>query len=145
MAVQDYRQLEVWQEAMNLVTLVYQHTAKFPKEETYGLTNQLRRAAVSVPSNVAEGQGRRSTKEFLNHLSIARGSALEVQTQLEIARRLGCLNDQQVKELDQQLGTVIRLVNGLIRALDRKLKEPQDHLRPPTTVHRPPTTAGEPQ
>ncbi|NLE58773.1 MAG: four helix bundle protein [Planctomycetes bacterium] len=123
MAVQDYRQLEVWQKAMELVTLVYQHTKGFPKEEVYGLTSQLRRAAVSVPSNIAEGQGRRSTKEFLNHLSIARGSLLEVQTQLEIARRLSYLNEQQMKELDQQLGTVIRLLNGLMNALDRKIKE----------------------
>ena len=121
MAVQDFRQLEVWQEAMNLVTAVYQYSKGFPKEETYGLTNQLRRAAVSIPSNIAEGQGRRSTKEFLNFLSVARGSLLEVQTQTEIAKRLKYLAESEAKVLEQQAGTVIRLLNGLIRALERKL------------------------
>ncbi len=72
MAVQDYRELKVWQKAMDLVTVVYQYTKAFPKDEMYGLTSQLRWAAVSVPSNIAEGQGRRSTKEFLNQLSVAR-------------------------------------------------------------------------
>jgi four helix bundle protein len=121
MAVQDFRQLEVWQEAMNLVTAVYQYSRVFPKEETYGLTNQLRRAAVSIPSNIAEGQGRRSTKEFLNFLSVARGSLLEVQTQTEIAKRLKYLAEAETKLLEQKAGTVIRLLNGLIRALERKL------------------------
>ena len=121
MAVQDFRQLEVWQEAMNLVTAVYQYSKGFPKEETYGLTNQLRRATVSIPSNIAEGQGRRSTKEFLNFLSVARGSLLEVQTQTEIAKRLKYLAESEAKVLEQQAGTVIRLLNGLIRALERKL------------------------
>ena len=122
MAVQDYRQLEVWQEAMNLVILIYQHTSKFPKEETYGLTNQLRRAAVSVPSNIAEGQGRRSTKEFLNQLSVARGSLLELQTQVEIGKRLKYLAQPEAECLEEKVGTVIRLLNGLMRALDRKLQ-----------------------
>ncbi|MBI5759864.1 MAG: four helix bundle protein [Planctomycetales bacterium] len=122
MAVQDFRQLEVWQEAMNLVTAVYQYSKVFPKEETYGLTNQLHRAAVSIPSNIAEGQGRRSTKEFLNFLSVARGSLLEVQTQTEIAKRLKYLAEAETKLLEQQAGTVIRLLNGLIRALERKLE-----------------------
>ena len=121
MAVQDYRQLEVWQQAMELVIEVYRATVAFPKEETYGLTNQLRRAAVSVPSNIAEGQGRRTTKEFLNHLSIARGSLLEVQTQLEIALHLKYLKTDQVTNLEQRLGTVVRLLNGLMRSLDKKL------------------------
>ena len=121
MPLQDYRQLEVWQEAMNLVTLIYQSTAGFPREETYGLTNQLRRAAVSVPSNIAEGQGRRSTKEFLNQLSVARGSLLEVQTQVEISSRLKYLAADQVGGLEQRIGTVARLLNGLIRSLDRKV------------------------
>ncbi len=121
MPLQDYRQLEVWQEAMNLVTLIYQSTAGFPREEIYGLSNQLRRAAVSVPSNIAEGQGRRSTKEFLNQLSVARGSLLEVQTQVEISRRLKYLAAEQVNCLEQRIGTVVRLLNGLMRSLDRKV------------------------
>jgi four helix bundle protein len=120
MPVQDYRQLEVWQEAMNLVTLIYRSTAGFPREEAYGLTNQLRRAAVSVPSNIAEGQGRRSTKEFLNHLSVARGSLLEVQTQVEIGSRLQYVTADQVSHLEREIGTVVRLLNGLIRSLEQK-------------------------
>ncbi len=121
MAVQDYRELNVWQEAMDLVTLVYQHTRTFPKEETYGLTNQLRRAAVSVPSNIAEGQGRRSTKEFLNQLSVAHGSLLEAQTQVEISKRLCYFSMQTTGLIEDKIGTVIRLLNGLMRSLERKL------------------------
>lgn len=121
MAVQNFRDLEVWQKAMDLVTLVYQHTKIFPKEETYGLTNQVRRAAVSVPSNIAEGQGRRTTGEFLHHLSIARGSLLEVQTQIEIALRLQYLNPQGADQILNLSISVARLMNGLINALERKL------------------------
>lgn len=76
MAVRSYQELETWQVAMKLVAEVYRVTREFPKEEIYGLTNQPRRAAVSVPSNIAEGQGRNSTAEFLRHLSIARGVSL---------------------------------------------------------------------
>jgi four helix bundle protein len=123
MTVQDYRQLEVWQKAMDLVLLVYRCTAHFPKDEMYGLTNQLRRASVSIPSNIAEGQGRRTTKEFLHHLSIARGSALEVQTQAEIAKRLEYLTEDQAGKLDEAICVVIRLLNGLINALERKLQQ----------------------
>ena len=85
MTVKSYRQLIVWQKAMELVKYIYDLTKKFPKEELYGLTSQIRRAAVSVPSNIAEGQGRDSTKEFLHHLSIAYGSLMETETQGLIA------------------------------------------------------------
>ncbi len=120
MAVVSYEQLEVWQEAMDLVTRVCQQTARFPREEMYGLTSQVRRAAVSIPSNIAEGQGRRSTREFMNHLSIARGSLMEVQTQLEIAARLRLLTPPDHQILQDHTNTVGRLLNGLIRSLDRK-------------------------
>jgi len=120
MTVTHYEQLEVWQQAMELVALVYRRTQPFPKEEVYGLTSQLRRAAVSVPSNIAEGQGRRSTKEFLNHLSMARGSLMEVQTQAEIAKRLAFFAPAQHAEIRECTETVGRLLNGLIRALERK-------------------------
>ena len=79
MAVQSYRQLIVWQKALELVKIIYNLTNNFPKAEIYGLTSQVRRAAVSIPSNIAEGQGRDSTKEFLHHLSIAYGSLMEVE------------------------------------------------------------------
>ena len=121
MVVTSYEELEVWQEAMALVTLVYRHTMNFPKEEQYSLTTQLRRAAVSVPSNIAEGQGRRGTREFLNHLSIARGSLMEVKTQTEIARRLNYMTPQHHQSVNRSANTVGRLLNGLIRALEKKL------------------------
>ena len=80
MAVKSYRELMVWQKAIELVEAVYTATGSFPPQEVYGLTSQLRRAAVSVPSNIAEGQGRRSTAEFAHHLSIAYGSLCEIET-----------------------------------------------------------------
>src|SRR6185369_11593757 len=104
MAVQSYRQLVVWQKAMELVKLVYDLTRKFPKEELFGLTLQIRKAVVSVPSNIAEGQGRRSTREFTRHLSIAYGSLMETETQGMIAEMqlyilltsvLSCYSEQQ--------------------------------------------------
>ncbi len=79
-SVKSYRDLETWQKAMDLVQEIYLETKSFPKEETYGLSGQMRRAAVSIPSNIAEGQGRDSTKEFLHHLSIAYGSLCELET-----------------------------------------------------------------
>ena len=97
--MKGHRDLLVWQKAMQFVTDVYHDTAAFPKEEVYGLTNQLRRAAVSVPSNVAEGHGRRSKKEFHHFVSQARGSLLEVETQLEIARNLGYLSPKKALDL----------------------------------------------
>jgi four helix bundle protein len=87
-AVQHYRELIVWQKAMNLVEAVYRMTDEFPKKEIYGLASQIQRAAVSVPSNIAEGQGRSSTREFLHFLSMAQGSLMEVETQITIAERL---------------------------------------------------------
>jgi four helix bundle protein len=85
LAIQSFRDLRVWQAGMNLVTAVYQLTRTFPREELYSLTSQMRRAAVSVPSNMAEGHTRESSKEYLHHLSIAQASLAELQTQLEIA------------------------------------------------------------
>src|SRR5438105_4255886 len=121
MSVQSFRDLDVWKLAMDLVVMVYKHSGRFPKEETYGLTNQARRATVSIPSNIAEGQGRRSTKEFLNHLSIARGSLMEMQTQIEIAKRLLFLKPEAAEEILQFSGSVARLLNALMNALERKL------------------------
>jgi len=99
MAVTHYKDLIVWQKAIDLVCLIYETTKAFPKEEIYGLTNQLRRAAVSVPSNIAEGQARKSTAEFRHFLSIARGSMAELETQLIIASRLNYLNESRLKEI----------------------------------------------
>src|SRR6187401_1440650 len=88
MAVRNYRELKVWQHSIELSASIYQLTSGFPKEELYGLTSQMRRAAVSIPSNIAEGHSRESTKEYLHHLSFALGSLAELETQLVIAERL---------------------------------------------------------
>ena len=95
MQIKTYKELIVWQKAMDLAEAVHRLSKSFPKEELYGLTSQLRRAAVSVPSNIAEGQARQSTAEFRNFLSIAQGSLAEVETQLLLALRFGYLTQQQ--------------------------------------------------
>jgi four helix bundle protein len=117
--VKNYRELVAWQKAMDLVTMVYDVTQHWPKTEVYGLTNQIRRAAVSIPSNIAEGQGRASTKEFLHHLNMARGSLLEVETQLLIAQRLGYTAPEAATQLLAGTAEAGRLLNGLYRSLDR--------------------------
>ena len=117
--VKNYKDLETWQLAMKLVAEVYRVTKDFPREEIYGLTNQVRRAAVSVPSNIAEGQGRNSTKEFLHYLSIARGSLFEVETQLEIARQLFYIPSEDAALIEQLIASVGRLINGLSRSLTK--------------------------
>jgi four helix bundle protein len=119
MAIKSYRDLIVWQKAMDLVEDVYKRTKGFPREELYGLTSQLRRAVVSVPSNIAEGQGRNFTKEFLHHLSIAYGSLCEVGTQILIAHRLGFLERRDVELLDGLSSEVGRLINGLSNKLPK--------------------------
>ncbi len=120
MAVQTHRDLEVWQRAMTLVERCYGETKSFPQDERFGLTGQLRRAAVSVPSNVAEGSCRLTTKAFINHVSIALGSLAEVETCVEIALRLGYLPHSTAKALYEMSGAVGRLLNGLLRALRSK-------------------------
>ncbi len=102
---------------MDLVETVYRDSADFPKTEIYGLTSQLRRAAVSVPSNIAEGHTRASTKEYLNHLSMAQASLAEVSTQLEIARRLGYLTEMQLAPRLDELGLLGRKLYSLRNAL----------------------------
>ena len=116
-AGRSYKDLLVWQKAMNLVTNVYNLIKTFPKEEIYGLSGQLRRAIVSVPSNIAEGQGRDSVKEFIHYLSISYGSLMEVETQLQIAANLGYLKQVEVDKLLEQTAEVGRLLNGLSRSL----------------------------
>lgn len=117
MAVSDYKNLIVWQRSMDLVEAVYRITRCFPKDETYGLTNQLRRAAVSVPSNIAEGQGRGIGAEFAHHLRISNGSRQEVETQVLIAERLGFTQSADSKALLVLSQEVGRLLSGLRRSL----------------------------
>lgn len=111
--MQGHRDLIAWQKAVQLVTEIYRITRAFPRDELYGLTNQIRRAAVSVPSNLAEGHGRNSRKEFHQFVGHARGSLLEVETQLEIARNLGYLSESDAAILLASASEVGRVINGL--------------------------------
>jgi four helix bundle protein len=113
----NYRDLVVWQKAMMLAEEIYRNTSNFPRDERYGLTSQMRRAAVSIPSNIAEGQGRRSSDdELVRFLQIALGSLCELQTQLELSKRLGFLTPEQSISLRPATDEVGRLINGLIRS-----------------------------
>src|SRR5581483_7522343 len=114
MAVQNYRDLVVWQRAMDLAEAIYGISRGFPKEELYGLTNQVRRAAVSVPSNIAEGQGRGSTREFVQFLHIANGSRQELETQLILAQRLNYIREQELEPLLALSEEVGRIRSGLL-------------------------------
>jgi four helix bundle protein len=116
----SFRDLRVWQESIELTTEIYKETARFPKHEIYGLTQQIRRAAVSVASNIAEGKGHRSDREFLHFLFHARGSLLEVQTQLVIADRLDYLSEGG-RDLAMRADGVGRALSGLIASLERKV------------------------
>jgi four helix bundle protein len=110
----SYRDLIAWQKAVQFVTAVYRVTASFPREELYGLVSQLRRAAVSIASNIAEGQGRLTEGEFRQFLGHARGSCFEVETQLHIARDLGYLSNEQLGTMVHLSTDVAKLVNALI-------------------------------
>jgi four helix bundle protein len=117
MAVRSYRELKVWQLAMDVAANVYRFTATFPKHELYGLSSQVQRAAVSIPSNIAEGNNRESTKEYLHHISIAAGSLAEMETQILLATKLNYGDDRQSEELLAQADEVGRMLSGLQRSL----------------------------
>jgi four helix bundle protein len=119
--VRHYTDLIAWQKAMDLVVRVYEATEGFPPRERFGLTNQIRRAAVSVPSNIAEGQGRGTPREFLRCLFIAAGSLQELQTQLIIGRRLNYLDQNLQPGLFELANEVARLINGLKNSLAPRL------------------------
>ena len=114
---QSYRELVAWQKAMELVEGIYRATRSWPREELFGLTDQVRRAAVSIPANIAEGQGRDSGKEFLHHLAIADGSLHEVDAHLVIGQRLNYLDEPTCAALLRQAAEVGRLLHGLKRSL----------------------------
>lgn len=117
-SIQHFEDLQAWQKSYELVLATYRYTAEFPVEERFGLTQQLRRAAVSVPSNIAEGWGRQSRADFMRFLEIARGSVYEVRTQIKLSIDLGyALNDDAPLGL---VGDVDRLLNALIRSLRNK-------------------------
>lgn len=116
--MKTYRDLLVWQKSMDLVTEIYRLSKSFPKDETYGLTSQIRRCAVSIPSNMAEGYGRNSTNDYIRFLRMAVGSLFELQSQIEIALNLGYLNKSDFDKLYDPSREIERMLSSLIRKLD---------------------------
>ena len=121
MSINSYRDFEVWQRGMDVVVACYEAAKNFPSDERFGLTTQLQRAAVSVPANIAEGYGRDHTKEFLNHLSIAYGSLMEVETHVQIAQRLEYAAESVASEILSRTAELGRMLNGLQRSLRNRL------------------------
>jgi four helix bundle protein len=119
--VKNYRDLMVWQMAMLLAENIYRITESFPTRETYALANQLQRAAVSIPSNIAEGHARSSTKDYLRFTSIAQGSLAEAETPLELAHRLGFIQEPELAHLPGQTNEIGRMLHGLRNSLAAKL------------------------
>ena len=122
MRLTSFRDLRVWQLSMELVEIIYRLTQNFPKHEIYGLTSQIQRAAVSVPSNIAEGHTREHTKEFLHHLSIAQASLAELETQLEIAVRLNYLSRDEFDRILERVVALGKQQFALQNALLKRLK-----------------------
>ena len=114
-----HHRLDVWKRSLELVTKIYKVTALFPDEEKFGLVSQMRRAAVSIPSNIAEGAGRSSGKQFAYFLDVAQGSIAELETQILISRNLRFLSSSQVEPLLHEMGEISRMVLGLKRSLDK--------------------------
>lgn len=114
MQTSDYRNLRVWQKAMDLTVEIYSLLKLLPKEETYGLADQIRRAVVSIPSNIAEGNGRISDREFVKFMAISRGSLLELDTQIEICQRIGYVSASQTETSRLLIEEIGKMLNGLI-------------------------------
>ena len=117
--VSSYRDLLVWQKSMRLAVSSYTLTKAFPSDERFGLVSQIRRSASSIPANIAEGHGRRSTGVYLNHLSIARGSLMELETHFLLAEKLEFISSSEVGLLLNQTCEVSRMLSGLIQSLER--------------------------
>lgn len=115
--IKSYKELIVWQKAIKLVKEVFILTDKFPKSELYGLISQMRRAAVAIPSNIAEGYGRKSSKEYAQFYSIAYGSALELETQIIISKELGFTSIENFDKVDSLLEEVCRMLNSMISTM----------------------------
>jgi len=113
----NFRKILVWQKSISLVTKIYKVTRTFPKEETFGLTSQIRRSSVSIPSNIAEGSGRESNKDFLRFLYISLGSLFEMQTQLEIAKNIIYINEEEFNLLYEDSREIERMLASLIKKL----------------------------
>lgn len=120
MEIKTFKDLKVWQKAYSLVLEVYKASKNFPSEERFGLTSQIRRAAVAIPSNIAEGYARRYLKQYIQFLYIAYGSGAEIETQLMLAKDLGYLKEEKFKELIERYYEIERMLMGLIKALEKK-------------------------
>ena len=118
--LRNYKDLKVWQRSYELCIEIYKITKRFPKEETYSLTSQIRRAAVSVPSNIAEGYGRRTTPDYIRSLYIAYGSNCELETQMLLSGDLGYIEAGKLKKLQDGIGEVERMLKALIKSLESK-------------------------
>ena len=119
--IKSYKDLIVWQKAISFVSDVYAITKTFPNEEKFGLVNQLNRAVVSIPSNIAEGWGRESSKNYLQFLRISRGSLMEVETLMIISKNLNYINDNNFKHIIEQLEEVSKILQGLIKGVQQKI------------------------
>ncbi|NIO49111.1 MAG: four helix bundle protein [Candidatus Aminicenantes bacterium] len=120
--LKSYKDLKVWQKAYELCLQVYKTTKRFPNEELYGLTSQLKRSAVSVPSNIAEGYGRKTTPEYIQSLYISYGSICELETQILLSGDLGYINDNNLNKLLKVIEEVERMLKALIKSLERRRK-----------------------
>jgi four helix bundle protein len=116
----SHKDLIVWRKALDLAALIYRITARFPRFELFGLASQIRRAAVSVPSNIAEGTARRTTREFVAFLHFARGSLAELETQVLLATQVGYLNEVEALQTQHSIDEVGRLINGVLRGLKKR-------------------------
>ena len=117
MEIKSHKDLIVWQKAMDLVTEIYQITSNFPKTEIYGLTSQIRRSAISIPSNISEGKNRGSIKDYRQFLIIAYASAAELDTQLDISQRLKYLSDKNYYNIQQKLQEIMKILYKIIHSL----------------------------
>jgi four helix bundle protein len=120
MMEKPHKKLDAWKLAMDLVIEIYNETAKFPNHERYGLIDQIRRAAISIPSNIAEGAARHTRKEFINYLHIAQASLSELDTQIELTSRLGYIDETKRQMLDGQMERIDKTITGLIRHLSQE-------------------------
>jgi four helix bundle protein len=119
--ISSYKDLIVWQKSITLVTDIYLLTKSFPSEEKYGIVSQMNRAAVSVPSNIAEGWGRESSKSYLQFLKVSRGSLMEVETLLVIAKNLNFIIEKEYKLISENIEEVAKILQGLIKSIKQKI------------------------
>lgn len=115
--IKTYRDLKIWQQSMELVTAIYKATSQFPEEEKYGLTSQLRRSSVSIPSNISEGFGRNSQGDFKRFVNISMGSLFELQTQIEVAKNLEFIPEEAFEKLYNDTREIERMMSSFIRTL----------------------------